>query len=124
MTTEGFREVDDDLLADYLGGALDGTPQQAEVARLVDEDPAWAEARARLGAALTQVHADLADWADPPPMPPEVVDRLFAALAAAGRPPAGEDTATTPDGDTASPAVVPAQGGPVAGPAAGRAGSR
>ncbi|TNH21371.1 hypothetical protein FHG89_31860, partial [Micromonospora orduensis] len=100
MTTEGFREVDDDLLADYLGGALDGTPQQAEVARLVDSDPAWAEAHARLGSALTQVRADLADWAEPSPvMPPAVADRLLAALAAAA-----DDTA-------AAPGVVPAQGG-------------
>ncbi|MFF5054432.1 hypothetical protein ACFY1S_14750 [Micromonospora sp. NPDC000663] len=99
MTTEGFREVDDDLLADYLGGALDSTPQQAEVARLVDSDPAWAEAHARLDSALTQVQADLAEWAGPSPeMPPAVADRLLAALAAA-------------DDTTVSPGVVPAQGG-------------
>lgn len=100
MTTEGFREVDDDLLADYLGGALEGTPQQAEVAGLVDSDPAWAEAHARLGSALTQVQADLAGWAEPSPeMPSAVTDRLLAALAAAA-----DDTA-------AAPGVVPAQGG-------------
>ncbi|MET8229213.1 hypothetical protein ABZS77_00835 [Micromonospora sp. NPDC005298] len=100
MTTEGFREVDDDLLADYLGGALDGTPQQAEIARLVDSDPAWAEAHARLESALTQVHADLAGWAEPSPeMPPEVADRLVAALAAAA------------DATATAPGVVPAQGG-------------
>ena len=39
VTTEGFREVDLDLLADYLGGALDGTPEQDEVAHWSPTDP-------------------------------------------------------------------------------------
>ncbi|KAB1949315.1 hypothetical protein F8271_00950 [Micromonospora sp. ALFpr18c] len=109
MTTEGFREVDDDLLADYLGGALDGTPQQTEVARLVDEDPAWAEAHARLSGALTQVHADLAAWADPSPeMPSEIADRLSAALAAAHDSPDGASAGTD---TTNTPVVVPSQVG-------------
>ncbi|MET7707062.1 hypothetical protein [Micromonospora sp. NPDC005413] len=120
MTTEGFREVDDDLLADYLGGALDGTPQQDEVARLVSTDPAWAEAYALLAPALPEVRADLARWAEPSPeMPQAIADRLSAALAAAGSTPNGtpadEDTAAEPgvdrDGDVATPLVVPAQGG-------------
>ncbi|PWR09530.1 hypothetical protein DKT68_12310 [Micromonospora acroterricola] len=121
MTTEGFREVDDDLLADYLGGALDGTPQQAEVARLVDEDPAWAEAYALLAPAVTEVRADLARWAESSPeLPPAVAERLAAALAAADPVPtdATADEATRtgaadvePDAGTATPMVVPAQGG-------------
>ena len=43
MTSDEFGEVDIDLLADYIGGALDG-PGEAEVARLIDEDPRWREA--------------------------------------------------------------------------------
>ncbi|GGO07016.1 hypothetical protein [Micromonospora parathelypteridis] len=120
MTTEGFREVDDDLLADYLGGALDGTPQQEEVAQLVSTDPAWAEAYALLAPALTEVRADLARWAEPSPeMPQATADRLFAALAAAG--PIPKDTSTDenataapevdPPGNDATPPVVPVQGG-------------
>ncbi|MFG1867918.1 hypothetical protein [Micromonospora arborensis] len=120
MTTEGFREVDDDLLADYLGGALDGTPQQEEVAQLVSADPAWAQAYALLAPALTEVRADLARWAEPSPeMPQATADRLFAALAAAGPMPedasTDEDTADAPEvdrpGDDATPPVVPVQGG-------------
>ncbi|MET7875481.1 hypothetical protein ABZS52_00955 [Micromonospora profundi] len=115
MTTEGFREVDNDLLADYLGGALDGTPQEAEVARLVAADPAWAQAYALLAPAITQVHADLARWAEPAPeMPPAVADRLTAALAAAGPLPYEiEHPTSTPEpaAGSATPVLLPAQGG-------------
>ncbi|MEU6072594.1 hypothetical protein [Micromonospora sp. NPDC047074] len=82
MTAGGFREVDHDLLADYLGGALDGTPDEVLVARLVDEDPAWAQAHALLAPALAGVHADLADWGAPSvEMPADVADRIVSALA-------------------------------------------
>ncbi|MFG2051540.1 hypothetical protein ACGFIW_29420 [Micromonospora sp. NPDC048935] len=119
MTTEGFREVDDDLLADYLGGALDGTPRQEEVARLVSTDPAWAEAYALLAPALAEVRADLGRWAEASPrMPQAIADRLSAALDDARPTPA--DTAADEDaatfevdrpGETATPPIVPVQGG-------------
>ncbi|MEW2142760.1 hypothetical protein AB0869_08075 [Micromonospora vinacea] len=119
MTTEGFREVDTDLLADYLGGALDGTPQQDEVAQLVVADPSWAEAYALLAPAVTEVRTDLTRWAEPSPeMPSAIADRLLAALASA-KPPndtsAEEAPTTAPNGDpgcdAATPFVVPAQAG-------------
>ncbi|MFG1949656.1 hypothetical protein [Micromonospora sp. NPDC048830] len=128
MTAGGFREVDLDLLADYLGGALEGTPDEALVARLVEQDPAWAQAHAALAPALSRVADDLAAWARPvPEMPLAVADRIAAALAGAG-PAAADDTgmvdgamgapvAEGTDG-TASPAgldtpvAVPAQPGP------------
>ncbi|MEU4776440.1 hypothetical protein [Micromonospora sp. NPDC023633] len=82
MTAGGFREVDHDLLADYLGGALDGTPDEELVARLVDEDAAWAQAYALLAPAVADVRADLAAWGAPAPeMPADVADRIVAALA-------------------------------------------
>ncbi|MEH0822078.1 MULTISPECIES: hypothetical protein [unclassified Micromonospora] len=85
MTAGEFSGVDHDLLADYLGGALDGTPEEATVARLVEQDPAWAEAYAALAPAVALVRADLADWAEPAPqMPLAVTERLTAALAGAG----------------------------------------
>ncbi|MDG4806907.1 hypothetical protein O7634_09095 [Micromonospora sp. WMMD1120] len=120
MTAEGFREVDDGLLADYLGGALEGTPQQEEITRLVSTDPAWAEAYALLAPALTAIRADLARWAEPSPeMPQEIVDRLSAALAAER---ATTDTAATPrtepSAESPTPLVVPAQGGAGRRPAA------
>ncbi|MER7268773.1 hypothetical protein ABT344_10750 [Micromonospora carbonacea] len=135
MTAGGFREVDLDLLADYLGGALDGTPDEAVVARLVAENPAWAGAHDALAAALAPVGDALAAWAGPAPqMPPVVADRITAALAGAGPgTPAG--AADQPDraglADQARLGRVPAQptggtrrpaGGP--GPTTGRPGGR
>ncbi|MER7889110.1 hypothetical protein ABTX15_04730 [Micromonospora sp. NPDC094482] len=83
MTVGGFRGVDHDLLADYLGGALDGTPQEAVVARLVTEDAAWAEAYTLLAPAVAGVRADLAGWGEPAvELPSALADQITAALAA------------------------------------------
>ncbi|MGC4894275.1 hypothetical protein [Micromonospora sp. DT31] len=107
MSPREFSEVDHDLLADYLGGALGGTPEQTTVARLVEQDPAWREAYATLGEAVDLVHADLADWAmtPAPEMPAAVADRITAALAGAGPAPAA-DPAPPRDGRPAVPAQV------------------
>ncbi|MBO4204503.1 hypothetical protein [Micromonospora echinofusca] len=112
MTAGPFGEVDFDLLADYVGGALDGTPQEAAVARLVRDDPAWAAAYDLLAPAVGGVHADLAGLgAQAEPMPAEVVDRLTAVLATAG-PPTSERR--SPGTGAPRPSRVPAQatGGP------------
>ncbi|TDC36397.1 hypothetical protein [Micromonospora sp. KC213] len=116
MTTGEFSGVDHDLLADYLGGSLDGTPEEAVVARRVAEDPAWADAYAALATALARVTADLADLAEPAPqMPLAVVDRLTAALAGAGPapamsdPPVGSDAAVPDDPFDAAWSGVAAQ---------------
>ncbi|MCW3842348.1 hypothetical protein ONA70_19810 [Micromonospora yasonensis] len=115
MTAWEFSGVDHDLLADYVGGALDGTPEQGTVARLVEADPAWGEAYADLVRALDLVHADLADWAagPAPELPLAVADRITAALAGAGPAPAG-DVVSSVNGDPAgfhqaTTAAVPAQ---------------
>ncbi|MEH1012642.1 hypothetical protein V6U90_05920 [Micromonospora sp. CPCC 206060] len=93
MTTGPFGEVDFDLLADYVGGALDGTPEEATVARLVRDDPAWTAAYDLLVPAVGEVRADLAGLGGlPAPMPVEVTDRLSAVLATAGPPTAGPAT--------------------------------
>ncbi|BCL14859.1 hypothetical protein [Micromonospora sagamiensis] len=98
MTAGRFGEVDHDLLADYVGGALDGTTDETTVARLVAEDPAWARAHDELAAAMNRVGAALAAWGgSTPTMPETVADRLTAALAGAG---------------PAAPAIVPAQASP------------
>ncbi|MEU1588563.1 hypothetical protein [Micromonospora sp. NPDC005710] len=114
MTTEGFRGVDADLLADYLGGALQGTPQQDEVAQLVAADPSWAEAYAMLAPAVTAVRSDLTRWAGPSPeMPSAISDRLLAALSSAklSNDASTEDAPAVDQGDGAAtaPSVVPAQ---------------
>jgi hypothetical protein len=75
------REVDLDLLADYIGGALDGTPQAATVERLVADDPAWARAYAETRNAIEAVRVDLGALAvERDRMPADVVSRLDAAL--------------------------------------------
>lgn len=110
MTSGRYREVDHDLLADYLGGALDGTPERDDVARLIDEEPAWAQAYARLAPALDLVRADLADWAagPAPELPLAVADRITAALAGAG--PAPDQRAEVPlprEGRSSTPTDLP-----------------
>lgn len=102
MTTGGFREVDHDLLADYVGGALAGTPEEVTVARLVEGDPAWAQAYARLALAIADVRDDLHAWGTAEEMPAAVADRIHTALTAAGDTPA--DAPYRPSGT-----VVPAQ---------------
>ena len=85
-------EVDIDLLADYIGGALDG-PAAAEVTRLVAEDPRWRETYELLAPGMAEVGAGLrALGAHVEPMPADVAARLDAALAAAdaGVPPIAE----------------------------------
>lgn len=85
MTAGQFGEVNLDLLADYLGGALAGTPEEVAVVRLITNDPSWGRAHAALAPAVGEIRASLADWAlRPEPMPSDVVDRLDTALAGAG----------------------------------------
>lgn len=97
MTVGRFREVDHDLLADYLGGALDGTPEQTVVARLVAEDAAWAKAYAELAPAVAAVEGDLARWGEPvADMPLDVADRIVTALAALPPVPGELPTTTGP----------------------------
>ncbi|MFB9234623.1 hypothetical protein ACFFWC_03585 [Plantactinospora siamensis] len=130
MTAGEFSEADLDLLADYLGGALTGSPDESRVRELVRDDAEWAEAYTVLLAASDAVRADLAGWgAEPEPMPAAVAERLTAALAAAppepapqqrpaatwpaaaetGQPTGGPNTAAT-GGPTAAPAQRPASG--------------
>ncbi|MCZ7440658.1 hypothetical protein O7598_30010 [Micromonospora sp. WMMC241] len=109
MSSRQFSEVDHDLLADYLGGALDGTPEQATVARLVEQEPAWAEAYDALARATDLVHADLAAWAaEPTPeLPVAVSDRITAALAGAGPAPVAGHVPDAPGREATT--TVPAQ---------------
>ncbi|GAB4056399.1 hypothetical protein [Catellatospora paridis] len=74
--------VDLDLLADYVGGALDGTPEHDRIARLVADDPAWRSAADDLRSALLLVDADLAALAAvAEPMPDDIAARFDALLA-------------------------------------------
>lgn len=82
MTT--FSDADFDLLADFVGGALDGTPEADDVRRLVSTDEGWAEAYAALVTAEVAVRDELtALGADPLAVPADVEHRLNAALQAA-----------------------------------------
>ncbi|MGI5212614.1 hypothetical protein [Plantactinospora sp. CA-290183] len=100
MTAGQFREVDLDLLADYVGGALDGTPDAAEVSRLIGEDEAWAEAHAAVVAGVGAIRSSLTAWAtEPVPMPADVVARLSSALASAPPVDAGQRRGGSATGD-------------------------
>lgn len=111
MTTGAFREVDHELLADYVGGALAGTPDEMTVARLVEQDEAWADAYARLAPAVAEVHAALLAYRTAEEMPATVADQLRAALAATDAAPTTEGAPAegVTAGRAARPSVVPAQ---------------
>lgn len=78
MTSDEFGGVDIDLLADYIGGALDG-PGQAEVARLIDEDPRWRETYDLLVPGMAAVGAELGALS-PETMPADLASRLEASF--------------------------------------------
>jgi hypothetical protein len=85
--TAGGVEVDLDRLADFVGGALDGTPDAADVRHLVTTDPGWADAYAALVSADAAVRGQLnALGSEAPAVPDDVLHRLDAALAGAKRP--------------------------------------
>ncbi|HEY8474417.1 MAG TPA: hypothetical protein VIL37_17515 [Natronosporangium sp.] len=110
-------EVDWELLADHLGGALAGTPEGDRVAQLVSTDPSWARAATELSAAIAAVTRDLRTL-PPVTMPDDVTARLDRALAAAvGAPEAASapDVAAAPGGAGAPDAAPAAPAGrPVA----------
>lgn len=113
MTGAEFEGVDIDLLADYVGGALDGTPDEERVARLVAVDEGWRSAYETLVPGMIAVGAVLREL-DPEPMPDELATRLDAMF----RTGAGRDPASGPP----KPATVPGAGGSGAG-GSGAAGS-
>jgi len=109
VTGAEFSEVDIDLLADYVGGALTGTPDEAEVAARVAGDPTWRAAHDELAAAMTSVGAELsALGAAAEPMPADLAARLDAAFASAAADPVLIDPAApaTPSGDAAEPGAA------------------
>ncbi|MFY1635364.1 hypothetical protein ACN27F_19170 [Solwaraspora sp. WMMB335] len=109
MTADRFTEVDRDLLADYVGGALDGTLDQALVATLIEERPAWAAAYDELLDASQLVQTVLAEWGSGvESIPQDVADRLNAALAAEPLTAGGQaPVRATADSTTADSAVAP-----------------
>jgi hypothetical protein len=83
VTGNEFSEVDFDLLADYVGGALDGTPDHATVADLITRDPAWRTAHDALATGMTAVGTQLsALGAAPELMPADLAVRLEEAFRA------------------------------------------
>ena len=89
-----MRDSDWDLLADHLGGVLDGTAEQRRVTNLIATDPEWARAAARLSGAFDAVAADLATLPEAV-MPDDILARMDAALhTATGTPP--RDHGATP----------------------------
>jgi hypothetical protein len=110
-----MSEPDWDLLADYVGGALVGTPEEARVAALVATDPAWAAEHESLVTALAATADDLAVFAGQTaePMPDEVVARLLAALPSAQSVPAQRaEPARGPARDNRAPRSARPEGRP------------
>jgi hypothetical protein len=70
-----FGEVDIDLLADYVGGALTGTPQESAVAARIADDPVWQSAYASLADDMSFVAGELGRLASEP-MPGDLAARL------------------------------------------------
>jgi hypothetical protein len=114
-TDDARPPVDLDLLADYLEGLLTGAEAQ-RVDELVTYEPQWAATAARLRAALPAVHENLLGLAEP--MPPDVLDRVLAALPVAGpsTPPARADGSHPAPATRPSPPPAPGRGAPPAGP--------
>jgi len=99
-----MKQHEFELLADYVGGALDGTPEAAEVTRRIRENAAWAKAHSELVTALRSVEADLAVAArTDDTMPDDIWSGLQAALADPARTEAPPTAATSPE----SPHWVP-----------------
>ncbi|GIE96454.1 hypothetical protein [Paractinoplanes rishiriensis] len=92
--------VDIDLLADYIGGALTGTPDESVVATLIADDPAWGDAYRELSAGMTAVGAELVRLAAEP-MPVDLAERLDALLTVPVPATAGDPIA--------APAPIPAE---------------
>ncbi|MEV4275606.1 hypothetical protein [Actinoplanes xinjiangensis] len=82
MTGAEFEGVDIDLLADYVGGALDGTPDEERVAALVATDDAWRAAHEALEPGMIAVGAVLREL-EPEPMPDDLAARLDTMFRAA-----------------------------------------
>ena len=105
MTGAEFSEVDIDLLADYVGGALDGTPDEAVVAALITEDAAWRDAHARLSAGVATVTGQLqALGSVAEPMPADIFARLDLALLGATSAERTAGTANATNAETISTA--------------------
>jgi hypothetical protein len=126
------ERVDQDRLADFVGGALDGTPDAAAVRVLIETDPGWAAAHADLLAATAAVSAELRSVGSRPHAVPEDVaarlDALFRPLESDRR--AGSAPPTATDGRPGEPATARevrsqgAAGGPVrSGPRTGARGA-
>jgi hypothetical protein len=79
VTGAEFRGVDIDLLADYIGGALSGTPDESAVSTLIADDPAWRAAYESLSGGMAAVRAELGRF-EAEPMPADVADRIDEAL--------------------------------------------
>ncbi len=109
MNGDEFPGVDLDLLADFLGGALDDTPDHDRVAALVAAEPAWGAAHATLTAGMAAVTTQLRELgAAAEPMPADVADRIAATLTGA----AAFTHAPAPDLEPAAASAHPADAHP------------
>lgn len=112
MTSSEFGAVDIDVLADYIGDALE-SPERERVADLIADDPEWRSAYALLAPGMTAVQAELAAFgAAPEPMPADLAVRLDEALTgSAGHSPIAEPTLIDPElAEPTEPHLAPVRG--------------
>ncbi|BEL10644.1 hypothetical protein Q0Z83_088350 [Actinoplanes sichuanensis] len=100
-----FEGVDVDLLADYVGGALDGTPEQERVAGLLATDETWRAAYEALEPGMIAVGAVLREL-EPEPMPDDLAARLDTMFRDAA-PPSAEPAPAS--GESGPVVAVPAK---------------
>lgn len=99
-----FEGVDVDLLADYVGGALDGTPDAERVAGLVATDETWRAAFEALEPGMIAVGAVLREL-EPEPMPDDLAARLDTMFRVAG----GATEQAPASGESGPVVAVPAK---------------
>jgi hypothetical protein len=106
MTADEFGTVDIDLLADYIGEALDDAERE-RVARLVADDPEWRSAYALLSPAVASMSAELgALGAAAEPMPDHLWVRLNDAFTVPTTSSVPSTDATAADSPVAEPSII------------------
>jgi hypothetical protein len=110
VTGAWHEQVDLGRLADYLGGALEGTPDAETVAELIEADPVWSAAYHELVSADAAVRSDLRVLASAPePVPADLAARIGAALNAPAPPIRPAPRLTVVRGETGAPPTAGAR---------------
>ncbi|GAA0476685.1 hypothetical protein Aca07nite_88300 [Actinoplanes capillaceus] len=86
MINDGLNEAEADMLADFIGGALEGTPEASTVAELIATDDCWRQAYLEMGRSVQEVVRQLERLHASEPMPNEIAKRIHSVLEGAREP--------------------------------------